>query len=78
MDYKTQDAILREAEKLTDDFIQIVCKESEPDLYAVAYKDGRGQVIDYMTEFLTPSKLLADLRDAVEYQEEINRMFKDF
>ncbi len=80
MDYKTKDAILREAEKLTDEFINIVWKQDEAGEYtlcAVAFMDGCGRIEDYMTDFYTPSGLLAHLKEQNAENEKAAAMFPD-
>lgn len=66
MNYKTKDAILREAEKLTDEFIQITWRKDDAGEYAlcaVAFMDGYGMPIDYLTEFAPPAEVLAGLQE---------------
>lgn len=80
MDYKTQDAILREAEKQTNEFIQIVWKADNNGnctLCAVAFMDGCGRVIDYLTDFATPAGVMAALKERNEENEKRVRMFAD-
>lgn len=65
MDFITQNAILCEAEKLTNEFIQIVWRKDnagEYTLCAVAFMDGRGNPVDYLTDFAKPSEVLANLK----------------
>lgn len=78
MDYKTQDAILHEAEKQTNEFIQIVWRaddNGEYTLCAVAFKDGSGRVIDHLTDFAAPAEVLATLKEQNAENEKSERMF---
>lgn len=80
MDYKTQDAILREAEKLTDEFIKIVWRTDESGNYtlcAVVMVDLPTGEKDYLTNFGTPWEVWEYLHTLNEENAKAAAMFPD-
>ena len=80
MNYKTQDAILREAEKLTDEFIKIVWRADESGDYtlcAVAMVDLPTGEKDYLTDFGAPCEVWEYLHTLNEERAKAAAMFPD-